>query len=162
VKQRFRWTFGTLQVAWKHRGAALGRPSGVSLVTLPNIVLFQFGFTLLAPVVDALLLFSVAQATLASGSSAGAAQADTLLVLASYWALFQALDAMAVATAIALDGCRSSWRLMPLIVLQRFTYRQVLYWVAIRALLAALKGTFVGWGKLVRTGHVALPSRVST
>jgi hypothetical protein len=38
--------------------------------------------------------------------------------------------------------------------LQRFTYRQLLYVTAIRSLLAAIKGTLVGWGKLVRTGNV--------
>jgi hypothetical protein len=40
---------------------------------------------------------------------------------------------------------------------QRVTYRPLLYWVAIRALLAAIKGQFVGWGKLIRTGTVTLP-----
>jgi hypothetical protein len=55
-----------------------------------------------------------------------------------------------------LSGERESgyWRLVPLLLLQRFTYRQLLYVTAIRSLLAAIKGTLVGWGKLVRTGNV--------
>jgi hypothetical protein len=34
----------------------------------------------------------------------------------------------------------------------------LLYIAAVRALLAAIKGRLVGWGKLIRTGSVALPS----
>jgi hypothetical protein len=42
------------------------------------------------------------------------------------------------------------------VIVQRFTYRQLLCWVTLRALLAAIKGTFVGWGKLMRTGTVTI------
>ena len=47
------------------------------------------------------------------------------------------------------------WRLLPLLVLQRFCYRQLLYVTALRAALAALKGHMLGWNKLIRTGRVA-------
>ncbi len=42
IRQRFRWTFGTLQSFWKHRDT-LGRPRYGTLgcVALPNIFLFQ-------------------------------------------------------------------------------------------------------------------------
>jgi hypothetical protein len=53
---------------------------------------------------------------------------------------------------------KSGWALLPVVILQRFTYRQLLYVSALRALLAALKGRFVGWGKLIRTGHVCVPA----
>ena len=39
-----------------------------------------------------------------------------------------------------------------LIALQRFCYRQLLYWVAIEALLAALRGRLTGWGRIRRFG----------
>jgi cellulose synthase/poly-beta-1,6-N-acetylglucosamine synthase-like glycosyltransferase len=162
VKQRFRWTFGTLQVAWKHKRALVERPSGVSLVTLPNIFLFQFGFTLLAPFMDGLLLTSIAQSSIVPVFASAATQDDNLAVLALYWALFQIVDLMAVAAGVALDGDKSCWRLVPLVLIQRFSYRQVMYWIALRALLAAVKGTLVGWGKLVRTGNVAAPATAGT
>ena len=38
---------------------------------------------------------------------------------------------------------------------QRFIYRQLMYGVVIRSLVAALRGKMVGWGKLERTGRVA-------
>ena len=68
-----------------------------------------------------------------------------------------AAAAAAAAVAVALDGGRNEWRLVPLLILQRFSYRQLLYWVAVRTLLAAITGSFVGWGKLIRTGSVSLP-----
>ena len=41
-----------------------------------------------------------------------------------------------------------------LLVAQRFVYRQLMYWVVLRAISSALGGWFVGWGKLERTGRV--------
>ncbi len=159
VKQRVRWTFGTLQVAWKHRGAWGCRPTGVACITLPNIFLFQFGFTLLAPIMDLLLVVTVATALLPLAFGAGPAAPANLLILAQFWLVLQLFAIAASAAGVVRDPDRSLWRLLPLIVVQRFTYRQLLYWVAIKALLAALKGTLVGWGKLARTGSVTLPTQ---
>jgi cellulose synthase/poly-beta-1,6-N-acetylglucosamine synthase-like glycosyltransferase/peptidoglycan/xylan/chitin deacetylase (PgdA/CDA1 family) len=147
LKQRFRWMFGTLQVGYKHCGS-LRSPSGISLLTVPNIFLFQFAFTLFAPIMDFILLWTLAtdDALLATSG-----------ILLQYWLFFQVLDAGAATAALALESDRSAWRLLPLIVLQRFCYRQLLYWVAIRALLAALRGRLMGWGKLIRTGGVVVP-----
>ncbi len=159
VKQRFRWTFGMLQVAWKHLPAFLQRPTGVSLFTLPNILVFQFAFTLLAPLMDLLLLLTVLSAGAGAITGTDAFAGETLAILASFWLLFQTIDLLACAAGVVRDDDRSLWWLIPLVIVQRFTYRQILYWVAVRALLTAMKGTFVGWGKLVRTGSVtAKPS----
>jgi len=40
-------------------------------------------------------------------------------------------------------------------VLQRFGYRQVMYWIVLKALGAAALGPLVGWGKLERKSTVA-------
>jgi hypothetical protein len=124
-------------------------------VTIPNVLVFQFGFTLLAPAMDAALLWTVAGSavSLALGSPAAG---GTLPLIVAYWAVFQTIDAIAAVIGVALDPNRGGMRLLPLIVLQRFTYRQLLYITAARALLVASRGTFVGWGKLLRTGSVAV------
>ena len=44
-----------------------------------------------------------------------------------------------------------------LIFLQRFAYRQVMYWVVLRSFAAALRGRMQGWGKLERKATVSLP-----
>lgn len=159
LKQRFRWTFGMLQVAWKHLPALLRAPTGVSTITIPNILVFQFGLTLLAPVMDLLLVvtlvwFGIAPLTGADVAPAPGTGLTSLLILAQFWLLFQAIDIAASGAGVLADRDRTLWRLVPLVIVQRFTYRQILYWVTLRALLAAIKGTFVGWGKLVRTGTV--------
>ena len=152
MKQRFRWMFGTLQVACKHVGRLTRQPTGLTFVTIPNIFLFQLLFTLLAPIVDLFLLW-----TLIGGFYFGLPNYnDTIFIIGRYWLVFQTADCMGAALAIGLGGRNSSgcWRLVPLLLLQRFTYRQLLYVTAVRSLLAATKGTFVAWGKLVRTGNV--------
>jgi peptidoglycan-N-acetylglucosamine deacetylase len=138
MKQRFRWTFGTLQVAYKHAKLRSCR-WGVTLIVLPNIFVFQFGFTLLAPIMDLLLVYAGIAALM------GSSHHETLLILVSYWIFFQTIDAAAAAIGIALNGKRRPWRLLPLIFLQRFSYRQLLYVVAVRALSTAIKGRLVGW-----------------
>ena len=150
MKQRYRWMFGTLQVACKHIRASVRRPTGISLVTTPNIFVFQMGFTLLAPIMDAVFLW-----TIVGGFYFGLSQqAETVSIIAKYWVLFQTVDGLAAAIGISLDRERRYWRLLPLLLLQRFTYRQLLYVTAIRSLLTASRGTLVGWNKLVRTGKV--------
>jgi cellulose synthase/poly-beta-1,6-N-acetylglucosamine synthase-like glycosyltransferase len=151
MKQRFRWMFGTLQVAWKHFSLR-GSGRGVVFIAIPNVFLFQFGFTLLAPIMDLLLVIAGIAALAGSNH-------ETLLLLLTYWACFQVADATAAAVGIALSRESANWRLLPLILLQRISYRQLLYVVAIRALLAAVKGRLVGWGKLVRTGSVVTQPR---
>jgi hypothetical protein len=39
-------------------------------------------------------------------------------------------------------------------MLQRFGYRQIMYYVVVRSIATALRGPFVGWGKLERQGTV--------
>ena len=37
---------------------------------------------------------------------------------------------------------------------QRFGYRQLMYYVVVRSISTAMRGPFVGWGKLERMGTV--------
>src|ERR1700730_5625462 len=56
IRQRFRWTFGTLQSFWKHRDT-LFRPKYGTLgwIALPNIFVFQLVLPLISPVIDLML-----------------------------------------------------------------------------------------------------------
>jgi cellulose synthase/poly-beta-1,6-N-acetylglucosamine synthase-like glycosyltransferase len=156
LKQRFRWMFGTLQVAFKHSGSMLTRkPTNVGLLTIPNILVFQFAFTLLAPLMDAVLILAVADNIRELFAHGGEALPDDLVVIAHYWLLFQLVDILAVAAAINLEPKNKCWHLLPLSFVQRFCYRQLLYVIAVQAIVVAAKGRFVGWGKLIRTGNVS-------
>ncbi|WP_461414421.1 glycosyltransferase [Gemmatimonas sp.] len=154
LKQRFRWSFGTLQCAWKHR-AALGRRSAgaLGLVGLPNIWLFQLLFPLLAPAADVALLATLAR-LLAEwpvlGMYAAWSHAEPMIVL---YLLFLAVDTVTALIGVALEPSEKLRQAL-LVPLQRVAYRQVLYVALLKAMRAALKGWAPGWGKLERTGRV--------
>ena len=60
IRQRFRWTFGTLQSFWKHKDT-LFRPKYGTLgwIALPNIFFFQVLLPLISPVIDLLFLGAI-------------------------------------------------------------------------------------------------------
>jgi len=70
-----------------------------------------------------------------------------------YWLVFTLIDLLAATVAFALER-REDWKLLWLLVPQRFGYRQIMYYVVLKAITQALRGPRVGWGKLVRTGRV--------
>jgi cellulose synthase/poly-beta-1,6-N-acetylglucosamine synthase-like glycosyltransferase/peptidoglycan/xylan/chitin deacetylase (PgdA/CDA1 family)/spore germination protein YaaH len=157
LKQRVRWMFGTLQVAYKNRTAMWrARPVGVGLFGLPNIIVFQFFFTLIAPVIDILLLWCLFSGVREYAMRPHEGIPPNLLTVGGYWALFQVLEISAAVLAMSIDRKRGLWRLLPLLLVQRFCYRQLLYLCAIRVAFAALKGRWLGWNKLTRTGRVAI------
>lgn len=159
LKQRLRWMFGTLQVAYKNlRRVKEARHFGLAVFGLPNILLFQFLFTLLAPIVDIMVawsLLSAAVITPLEGETSGNFGLQTVVL---YWALFQIVEVATALFAISLDRRDGIRRLVPLLFLQKFIYRQLLYVTAIRVIFAALKGNLQSWGKLHRTGNVAAAS----
>ena len=157
MKQRLRWMFGTLQVGYKNRSVMWRmRPAGLGLFGLPNIIIFQFLFTLVAPIIDLMLAWSLLTSFNNFSMRPDEGIPPTLLAVGIYWACFQLVEIATAVFAISLDGEKKTWRLLPLLLVQRFIYRQLLYVVAIRVMLAALKGSMLGWGKMVRTGRVTL------
>ncbi len=154
AKQRFRWAFGTLQCLWKHRALiGRGRPRGLAIVGLPQAILFQILFAAVSPIIDLALLVSFVGtyvAVQAHGWAQTSHDVETMLV---YWLVFTAIDLLAATVAFALER-REKWRLLWLLVPQRIGYRQVMYYVVLKAIAQALRGPMVGWGKLQRTGRV--------
>lgn len=153
LRQRFRWMFGMLQVAFKHLGAIREHGArGVKYIALPNILLFQFFFALVSPIVDLLLILSIG-ADIYHYAQHGVAEASprTVLIL-TYWAVWQCVEFVVAAVAFRLDGRTIPLTLFPLLALQRFCYRQLIYYVAIKSVGAALRGRLVGWDKLPRQG----------
>jgi len=61
---------------------------------------------------------------------------------------------MTAGLAMSIERRHNLWRLLPLVLLQRFCYRQLLYVTALQVAAAALKGRMLGWRKLARTGAV--------
>jgi len=154
AKQRFRWAFGTLQCLWKHADVMLRpRYGALGLVALPQAWLFQILLALVSPFVDLLLIVQLVAA--ASDYLQHGAQFDptNLKVTLFYYAIFITVD-MATAAVAFLFERRENWQLLWWLVLQRFGYRQLLYYVLAKSVSTAAKGHLVGWGKLDRKATV--------
>jgi hypothetical protein len=70
-----------------------------------------------------------------------------------YYALFLAVDWLAAVFAFALER-KEQWSLLWWLFLQRFCYRQVMYYVMIKSVIMAMHGGLVAWGKLERKATV--------
>ena len=148
IRQRFRWTFGTLQAVWKHRDA-VGKPRYGTLgwIAIPNIFLFQILLPLVSPVIDLLFLLSIALWGLAQLRIARLPQLWTLQDVERsliFFAIFMFIDLFTCVVAFALEK-HEDWSLLAPLILQRFYYRQMMYVVLFRALKEAVSGRPVGW-----------------
>ena len=139
AKQRFRWAFGTLQAAWKHRDALFVPKYGsLGFVALPSIWMFQVLLSALSPFAELAMLVS-----LFSG--------NWPIVLLYYMGFF-VLELLTGLLAYALEG-EKPWDLT-LLFFQRIFYRELMYYVLAKSLLYAMRGRLVGWGKLERRATV--------
>ena len=148
IRQRFRWTFGTLQAVWKHRDA-VGKPRYGTLgwIAIPNIFLFQIILPLVSPVIDLLFILSIALWGLAQLRIARLPQLWTLQDVERslvFFAIFMLIDLLTCVVAFALEK-NEDWTLLAPLILQRFYYRQMMYVVLFRALKEAVQGRPVGW-----------------
>jgi cellulose synthase/poly-beta-1,6-N-acetylglucosamine synthase-like glycosyltransferase/peptidoglycan/xylan/chitin deacetylase (PgdA/CDA1 family)/spore germination protein YaaH len=158
AKQRFRWAYGTLQCLWKHR-AAIGRnrPAGLGWIGLPQAIVFQILLAAISPIIDLALLVSFVVTYLDVQAHGWAQTSHDIYVMLAFWLVFTAIDLLAATIAFALER-REKWRLLWLLVPQRVGYRQIMYYVVLKAIAQALRGPMVGWGKLQRTGRVEVAS----
>jgi cellulose synthase/poly-beta-1,6-N-acetylglucosamine synthase-like glycosyltransferase len=156
LKQRFRWSFGTLQCLWKHRAALFNRQRPVlGFVALPQIWLFQIALTAVSPLVDLAIIWSVVWALYAQANHPLEWSPDDFLRSVFYWAAFIFLDLSAGALGMALER-RAPWKDLVWLPVQRFGYRQLMYYVVVKSVVAAVRGARVGWGKLERRATVAM------
>jgi cellulose synthase/poly-beta-1,6-N-acetylglucosamine synthase-like glycosyltransferase len=158
LKQRFRWSFGTLQCLWKHR-AGLFNPKRpvLGFVALPQIWLFQILLTAVAPLVDLAVVWSLIAGAYGVISHPVEWSPDDTFRSLFYWAAFIFLDLSAGALGMALER-RAPWGDLAWLPAQRFGYRQLMYYVVMKSIASAVQGARVGWGRLERRGSVAVES----
>jgi cellulose synthase/poly-beta-1,6-N-acetylglucosamine synthase-like glycosyltransferase len=158
LKQRFRWTYGTLQCLWKHRAATF-HYGWFGKLSLPTLWLFQIVGQILAPLIDlqiALALLSRLLHWLSQLDHADAAQSPdpTLWLVVAIYIAFLVLELAAGWIAYGLEGLKR--RELWLLPTQRLVYRQIMYIVVWRAISRAFGGLSQSWGKLRRTGSVSM------
>jgi cellulose synthase/poly-beta-1,6-N-acetylglucosamine synthase-like glycosyltransferase/peptidoglycan/xylan/chitin deacetylase (PgdA/CDA1 family)/spore germination protein YaaH len=154
AKQRFRWAFGTLQCLWKHGSImATGKPRGLAWVGLPQAIVFQILLAAISPIIDLALIVSMIFTWVSVQAHGWAQTSHDIETMAVFWAVFTTIDLLSAFIAFALER-REKWRLLWLLIPQRIGYRQVMYYVVLKAIAQAMRGPRVGWGKLQRTGRV--------
>ncbi|WP_288413390.1 glycosyltransferase [uncultured Sphingomonas sp.] len=154
AKQRYRWAFGTLQCLWKHRRVLMtGKPAGLARIGLPQAWLFQIFFAAISPLIDLALILSIVGTAVRVAQHGWAQTSGDVGQMGLYWLCFTAIDVACGWVAYRLDGNKARYP-AHLLVAQRLVYRQIMYWVVLRAIASAIGGFVVGWGKLERSGRV--------
>jgi cellulose synthase/poly-beta-1,6-N-acetylglucosamine synthase-like glycosyltransferase len=144
-RQRYRWSFGTMQAVFKHRGAIVSRDARQRRIgrrALPYMLVFQIALPVAAPLIDLFSLYGF--------FFTGAVRAIII------WAAFNVLQLAIAVYAFRLDR----ERLGPLwaLPLQQFVYRQLMYLVIIESTVSAIQGVRSGWRHVPRTGDVVVGS----
>jgi peptidoglycan-N-acetylglucosamine deacetylase len=145
ARQRFRWAYGTLQCLWKHRDMVFSwNYRALGWFSLPSVWFFQIILVAVTPLVDIFLLVSFLF--------------GEWRALLPFVITFLAMDVILATLACILEKepVRRAWRILPM----RLIYRPMLSYCIWKAILRAIKGAWVSWGKLERTASV--PVRVES
>ena len=140
ARQRFRWSFGTLQCAWKHRATLFRRSYGtLGWIAMPNVWLFQLVLPALSPLADLMFVFSLLSVWATRTSHGGTYALVNLEQVLTYYAVFLLVDWAAAMIAFLFEP-REEKQLTWLIFIQRFAYRQIMYWLVVKSFAAAIRG----------------------
>lgn len=139
LKQRIRWTFGTMQAMYKHRSLMFRPGTGA----LGWFVLPHYLLNIVVPVV---CVPFVAVMTVVTAVHEG------IGLVAGYAAVFGLFHLATAAVAVRLMG--ESWRVLAVIPVYRLIYDPLRAYLLYASLLRAVKGVRVGWNKLSRTGSL--------
>jgi cellulose synthase/poly-beta-1,6-N-acetylglucosamine synthase-like glycosyltransferase/peptidoglycan/xylan/chitin deacetylase (PgdA/CDA1 family) len=137
-RQRYRWSYGTMQAVWKHR-RALREQSGETRIGrfgIPYLLLFQVLLPLLAPLIDAFTIY-------------GVVFLDPVTTLA-YWVGFNVLLLGLAIYSFRLD--REPLGPLWVMPIQQLVYRQLMYLVVIQSVISAARGMRLRWQHVERTG----------
>jgi len=139
TRQRSRWAYGTLQCLWKHRDMVFNwNYRALGWFSLPSIWFFQIILVAVTPMVDLFLLVSL---------PFGVWNAVLPFII-----IFLSMDVLLATLACILERepILRAWRILPM----RLIYRPMLSYCIWKAILRAIKGAWVSWGKLERTASV--------
>ena len=139
LKQRYRWSFGTLQCLWKHKDMLFNsKYKALGYIALPNMWLFQYLFQSISPIADIYFIAGL------FGSSA--------LKVTLFYLAFLTTDYIAAIYAFRLE--KEDTKVLVWLFLQRIIYRLLMTYIVLKSIFSALKGIQVGWNKLKRVGSV--------
>lgn len=137
AKQRFRWMFGNVQSIWKHKDMFLNRKYGwFGMFVIPNTLI---GLAL--PIVFWPLLVILTIQNLITGN---------VVILLVF--LLATIAVHFVMATVGLLLAKESLKLLAVVPLTRFVYGPLRTYLLYRTLITVLRGAYVGWDKLARSG----------
>jgi cellulose synthase/poly-beta-1,6-N-acetylglucosamine synthase-like glycosyltransferase/peptidoglycan/xylan/chitin deacetylase (PgdA/CDA1 family)/spore germination protein YaaH len=165
MRQRFRWSFGTLQAVWKHR-AAFVRNKAMGLFALPNILIFQILLPMVSPFIDIMFVYGIIHYFIDVHYHPEAASKANFQQLLVYFLAFLLIDFVTSSVAFSLERRHPAnkgdrWLLFH-IWLQRFSYRQLFSVVLFKTVKRAIDGKPFNWDKLERTAKMSRQTEALT
>jgi peptidoglycan-N-acetylglucosamine deacetylase len=165
MRQRFRWSFGTLQAVFKHK-RAFTRRQAMGLFALPNILVFQMLLPLVSPFIDLMFVAGALHYLLDLHFHPEAASSQSFDKLCVFFLAFLVIDFVTSCLAFLLERRHPAnkgdgWLLFH-IWLQRFAYRQVFSIVLFKTLKRAIDGKSFAWEKLERTARMSRRAEAAT
>jgi cellulose synthase/poly-beta-1,6-N-acetylglucosamine synthase-like glycosyltransferase/spore germination protein YaaH/peptidoglycan/xylan/chitin deacetylase (PgdA/CDA1 family) len=139
MKQRFRWSFGVMQVFWKHRDTLFNNSyKALAWIAMPDILLFKYIIPIFSPLADLLMILGLFT--------------ENRGIIGLYYLLFTLIDCSIAAISFLFEK-ENPTKLIWLIP-QRLIYRWLMLIVLFRSFRRAIKGELQHWGVLKRTGNV--------
>jgi peptidoglycan-N-acetylglucosamine deacetylase len=158
MRQRFRWSFGTLQAVFKHK-QAFRTNLAMGLFALPNIIIFQILLPLVSPFIDLMFAAGAIHYFVDKHFHPETTSATSFEKLLTYFLAFLVIDFVTSALAFSLErrhpGSKGDGWLLFHIWLQRFAYRQVFSIVLFKTIKRAIDGRPFNWEKIERTAKMS-------
>lgn len=134
-RQRYRWSYGTMQAMWKHRHAVFDRHDRVGWCLI-YMTVFQIVMPLFAPLIDIFACYGLFAFN----------PADAVAI----WLAFAGVQVIIAGIALGLD--RESLKPLWSLPLQQIAFRQVMYLVGVQSVVTALLGSRLSWQPMRRSG----------
>jgi cellulose synthase/poly-beta-1,6-N-acetylglucosamine synthase-like glycosyltransferase/peptidoglycan/xylan/chitin deacetylase (PgdA/CDA1 family) len=157
-KQRFRWSFGTFQVAWKNKHLLFNPKYGsLTLFALPYMVFGLINLVLL-PLTSVGVLFFMFRfiSNYSFFDQLDPTERASYIRVLVIFILFTIVSLMRILYSIYKDKSHSKYQIILIYPIIVTVYNLLLSWITIRAFFACIKGQKQGWGHLVRKGTVSM------
>lgn len=142
TKQRFRWMFGNIQALWKHRSMLFNRRyRWLGMFIMPNSLI-----SVIIPLVFWPLLAYISIQNVLSGN---------YIVIVIYFLI--TMTVQFIAAGIGLYLARERIGLLWAVPFARFIYGPIRLYILYKTVITALRGSYVGWNKLLRAGTATYP-----
>jgi len=145
-----RWNVGILQSLWNHR-STFTETRSARLFSVLDLGIFGFALPLLAPFVDLMVLFMLANYVMAHVSGAVPDFSGVTYTMILGYVILPLVDLLTTLAAFRFDQ-RERLRLLWVLPFQNILFRQLLYISVYRAVFASISGRLARWDKLKRFG----------